>query len=1025
MSDFDKETITSYSSNSFNALTQKCVDNILGQSHKGKTYLAYPSNEAKDFFIQEVLKKNSSLFGIRFITLQQFIHLILKICTKKDLLFPSHYELMFFIEEKITSMLTNSDPAFAPLKEYVQNDPKRIISLASNLSHVFLDYMLYGKEALPQWEKQGSWQAHLFKEVKVLWVNIIDMIDSCPPPPFKMTLHIFGIDQIPKLYLDFIDKLSKHIDFHFYFFSPSPLFWGDLISRKKSAYLDSLFKIQKVSLDERLEFARFADQNHPLLAHFCQAGKPLYLYLSEKKNTDDFKDIEMKSDLTYIQKALLYQIKPETPPFDDGTFAMHSAPSLYREVQVLIANILETLQKFPHLNPRDIHVLAPDIDLYYPFIAHHFADQSLPFSYTISNLFKTHHSPSLYALKTLFSLIDSRFEKDDILKLFNSPFFQRRAQIGPDDIHTLEKIISYTGIRWGFNATSKAQVLGKDDPCKYGLFDKGFEHILDLISDKDSPIEFSQAESIGDIIFLIKSLHEDIETIKKSSRTLHEWVDLSINFAEKYLWIDEEGEFFFKELRKISPLSQTSSFKYTFESFSRLYKEIFSKKGARETTYEKPFITFSSMEQTPPMDKTLFFIGLDEESYPKRETIRSLNELSKQPNFEKKPSPSIRARFYLLRAICASKHVISFSFSSNNPKDGRARNHSPLLEEIIHALKLSAPQAHPFTPYAPVYFAKPHLLKKHHDLFLASQKPWKPPLEFAATYHEEKEKELIKIKDLNLLTRSPSAFFFNLSAKLFESKFESPTSIDDSEFILSYLDRAIITKRKVKEERLDFSDLTKTNRLPTAIFEKAARKELTFNITEEQELLKQTFATPAPYFDLHLDANIFEPLKKDDTTFMPAVFTHQNGKSYQIEGVISSITEKGFVSFKKPSVAEIWKHLPALIIISFLPSSIPARINFLSYGEIRVFDKQKLQKLLSPLLTYYEKAKDSISPLIPEAVEQYESKNQIAFKELKAKLLSRFEDPYLEKKEAADYTHFESELKSLSALFKGDFDAKL
>ncbi|MCH9620951.1 MAG: RecBCD enzyme subunit RecC [Chlamydiia bacterium] len=1024
MSDFFKQTMTCYSSNSFNALSKKCVENIASQSHEAKTYFAYPSNEAKEFFIQSFLSKNLSIFGIRFITIQQFIHLILKICHKTDLLFPSHYELMFFLEEKITLLLNSNDEIAKPLKDYIQNEPERIIPLASNLSHVFLDYMLYGKDALAEWGAKQGWQQYLFKQVKDTWVNIIDAIEDCPPPPFPLSLHIFCVDQIPKIYLDFIEKLKDHISFHFYLFSPSPLFWGDLISRKKSAYLDSLFQKQKVSLDERLEFARLADENHPLLAHFVDAGKPLYLYFSETKMDEEYKDIKLQSDLSYIQKAILHQIKPETPPFKDETFSIHSCPSLLREIEVLITNILSTLQKFPDLTPSDITVLAPDIDIYYPFIAYLFADKNLPFSFTVSNLQKTKHNPCLDALKQLFSLIGSRFEKDDILKLFKTSFFGRRCQIGSDDIQILEKIISYTGIRWGFNTSSKGQILDKQDPCPHGLFEKGFSHILDLISEQDSPIEFSQTESIGDLIFLIKSLHDDVSEIKSKSRTLHEWVDLSISFAEKYLWIDEEEEFF-KELRKISSLSKTSTFKYSFESFNRLYLEIFSKKGAKESTYEKPIITFSSMESTPPINKTLFFIGLDEENYPKKETIRSLNELTKHPLYEKKQSFSAKARFYLLRAIISSKEALFFSFTSNNPKDGRARNHSPLLEEIIHALKLPIPKKHPFTPYAPSYFAKPHLLQNHFDLYHASTLPFAPPFSFTKTTHEELEKITIDIKELSLLSHSPSAFFFNLSANMYENKFLTPTSMDDSEFVLSYLDRAIITKKQIKEEKTDLSHLTKTNKLPTALFEKAAKKELFFNINEEKSLLKTLFHTPDPYITLQLDPNIFEPLTKDQTTFLPAIFFHMANKTYQIKGSIPNLTEKGFISFKKSTPSEIWKVLPSLIILSFLQTSIPARITFLNEGEIKDFDKERLKKLLPALLSYYNKALDDISPLIPEAVNEYQSKNTIAFAALKDKLLNRFSDPYLEKKDAKNYLHFESELKELISVFEGDEDARV
>lgn len=1020
MTDFFKKTFKSHTSNSFKNLAEKCIENISLQPATHKTYLAYPSNEGKDYFIQSFLNKNKHVFGIRFITIQQFIHLSLKISYQKDLLFPSHYELMFFLEERIAHLIQTDSDASILLKEYIGNKKERITALSSNLSHIFLDYMLYGKNALLEWKEQNSWQQALYREVLQKWTSIIDAIENCPEPPFPLCLHIFGVDEIPELYLRFMEKLSSKFSFSFYFFSPSPLFWGDLISRKKSAYLDKLFQKKNTSLAERLEFASYASGDHPLLSHFCEAGKPLYNFLAEGDNQEDYIDIEMTSDLSYIQKALLFQIKPAPPPFEDDTFTIHSTPSLLREVEVLIINILSTLKNHPDLRPTDITVLAPDIDLYYPYIAYAFAGGELPFSYTISNLKKTRHNKSLEALERLFSLIDSRFEKDDIIKIFSSPFFGRRCQINSDDVEILKKIIEHTGIRWGFDDRAKSSILDQQETCSFGLFKKGFSHILDLITQKNSSIEFSQVESIGDILFLIETLHTDIIAFKEKDYTLKTFLEMSINFANKYLFIEEEGDFFFKEIKKITDLAMTSTYKYSFMSFKRLLVEIFSKKGSHEKTYERPPITFSSMEGSPPLDKTLFFIGLDGENYPKRDTLRSLNELRKHPLYEKKSSPAKKARYYLLKAIACSKTAIHFSFTSNNPTDGKNRTYSPLIEELIHALCLKEPKIHPFTPFAPTYFEKPHVFAKNYQLYLASKKTRASPFHFTREENHSITVKTVEYKELALLTRSPSGFFYNLSAKLYENKYFTPTLFDDSEFVLSYLDKSIITKKQVKSETPTFTDLIETNKLPTALFEKAATKELLVSIESEKKLLKKHLFSHDPYFNYHLDPNIKKETRKDSTLFLPAVELTDNDKTYIIQGVIPNLTEKGLISFKKPTSAEIWKFLPCLILLSHLNTEVPATIHFLKEGEIRAYKKEILRPLLKPLLAYYEKALIDISPIVPEAVDEYINNKSIAFANLKAKLLTRFHDPYLEKGEPKSYLHFEKELSSLSSILKGD-----
>lgn len=1018
MTDFFKNTFPIYTSNSFKNLSQKCIENIRAEPASSKTYLAYPSNEAKDYFIQSNLINHSHVFGIRFITIQQFIHLILKICSKKDLLFPSHYELMFFLEEKINLLLNLNEDFASPLKEYIEDKNDRITALSSNLSHIFLDYMLYGKDALPAWQKTPGWQQHLYAQVLTKWTSIIDTIKECKTPPFPLSLHIFAIDTIPALYLEFLEKLSPHISFSFYFFSPSPLFWGDLVSRKKTAYLDKLFQRETSSLDTRIELAEFSKKSHPLLSHFCEAGKPLYNFLQEKDPTEDFVDIEMNSDLTYIQKAILYQIEPSPPPYEDGTFLIHNAPSLLREVEVLLTNILQALKNHPGLRPSDITVLAPDIDLYYPFIAYHFAEKSLPFSYTVSNLQKTKHNACLDSLNQLFHLADSRFEKDDITKLFSSPFFRRRCQIGNEETEILKKIIDYTGIRWGFDNTSKSKTLNKEKSCPFGLFEKGFDLILDLLAEKDSSIEFSAAESIGDVISLVNSLYKDISDFKETKGPLNIWLAKTVHLAEKYLYVDESGEFFFKEIKKITSLAKVSTFNYSYTSFKRLLMEVFTKKGAIEKTYEKPPITFSSMESSPPVEKALFFLGLDAENFPRKDTLRSLNELQADPAYEKKQSPAKKARFYLLKAICSAKTLVSFSFTSNNPSDGRARGYSPIIEEMIAALLLKEPIIHPFTPYAPCYFKEPNVLEKNYHLYLSSKERKAPPFTFLQKDQIAPSEKTILYKDLSLLTKSPSGFFYNLSTKLYESRNLSTTLFDDSEFVLSYLDKAIFTKKRATEERPSFQDLINTNKLPTAVFGTAAKKELHSSISQEKQLLKENFSTHDPYFSLILDPHISGSFEKENNTFLPAITTFLKQTKYTIEGTIPNLTDKGILSFKKTAPGEIWKHLPCLILLANLNTSVPTSIFFIKEGLTRSFPKEKLRPLLFPLISYYEKALKNISPVVPEAVEEYIKDKTIVFAKLKTKLLSRFHDPYLERANPKDTSHFEEELLKLSSILE-------
>lgn len=1012
-----KGSFTCYTSNSFKNLRKKCNDQIASSPLTDKTYLATPSNETKNFFIEESRKEHSHVFGIRFITIQQFIHLTLKISYKKNLSFPSHYELMYFLEEQITVLLQSDQEIALPLKEYVEESQMRISSLASTLSHVFLDYLLYGKEVLPSWLEKNLWQQFLFKKVTNRWTSIIDAIEKCPEPPFTVHLHIFCVDHIAELYLQFFEKLQKHFHFHLYFFSPSPLFWGDVISEKKQAYIDALFQKKGVSLEKRLNFSQMAKNSNALLSHFCDYGKHLYLHLHEKEIEEDYKDIEIENNLTYIQKCLVYQVHSEKPPLEDSSFRMINAPTILREVEIVLSSIDQFLLENKDLHPSDIAVLAPNIDLYYPYISFLLAKSEKPYSYTISNLSAIKHNEEMKSLHLLFSLIESRFEKEQLIKLFSCPLFQRRNQLGSQELAMLEKIISFTNIRFGFNQESKSLSLESDSCCSFGLFDKGFSHILTLLAQKNSPIEFSQSECIGDVISIIEDLYADISSFKAEKRTLQSWVQLSVHFANKYLYLQNAENIFFKEIKKITPLSKTSSFLYCFDSFKKIYQEIFAKKGAIEKTYEKPVITFSTIEDSPPNNKVLFFIGLDEEAFPKKETHRSLHELKDLQGYQKHTSNTKMMRYYILKAIFSTKKSIYFSYCSKHHTDGSAKNPSLLLTELIHALKLDPPEVHPISSFHPSYFTKEHCDEKGYNL--CQHNSQKTMLQLQTTIeHQNEEIISVECNHLRLLFSAPSQFFYNLATNVYENTKHTNTSIDDAEFTLSYLDRAIFKQDKLFDDELHFEDLVAQNKLPCALFEKAATKEIKTAIEHEKHLIRRHISKENPYFSVTLSKYIDKIFEKDSTIFCPAISIKANEKTYIIEGSLQNISKQGLLCFKKKSPQAIWKLLPSLILLSNIDIEVATNIIFLESGETIEFSRMNLQKIASSMLAYYEKALQHESPLIPEAIDQYLKENSINFTALQTKITEHFPNPYLKRAKPAHFLFFNEELTALTSIIE-------
>ncbi len=920
-----------------------------------RTIILVPSNHIKNFITQYLTENLGVCFGIRFLSLAQGIEHFIKLSYSETFTFPSFANLSLHLE----SLLLNPTEKLVPLIDYLGNDKEKISSLARELGHVFLHYGVYGGKALESWLKEGGFEQILWESVSKFWNFPCEILKAEPNPKIQTNLILFNIPHIPLLYKNFLDSLSKSWKISYFFKSPTPHYWGDILSDRALAKADLNFQKKSISEEERASFEEIAADSNSLLANFGNLSKRDFLWLSEKEPHDLFLPPKENSSLSQIQNDI-FHMRQLRKIESDPSIQIHEAASPLREIEILLLNLQKVLQEGTIL-PEEIIVLANDIDLYFPHIQFVFENESSPLGYAVNDLSSLEHNNTLKTIDLFFSAVTGRFDAESIKDLIFSEPIANRQNFTAVEFSLLNQIIDDMNIEWGFNKEMKEEILGIDTVSERGSWKFAFDQILTNLA-YTSSIEISKYEILGTLIVFLEGLFEDFLYLKKQEETLANWIIILDKLLNKYFKESAELDFILKEIHSFAGLAKQIDSLFLFSSIHALIKEILAKKSFDRYYSKKPVIQFSNLsEGASTNSKVIFILGLDEDSFPRKRVVRSLNQLKGRPGCDPQPENSEKDRFYFLEAILSAKEKLILSYTGLSPKDGKSLAPSLCIQELLHEFHKNPITKHPNLEFFP-----------------------KVKEEISFSIGEEKaEPRSVEIRHLIELMKHPIRFYCNRILGIFLERGEEKNS---REFFLSYLDKAVIKEAFLKqpEEEL-LESLEKKNLLPTALFKESAKAELLEELHEIHRGLKTFGLNKGDFFSIHFDTACKEAGFLDNNRFLhPAIpVTLSDGRTFMLKGKLPSISKQGVYIQKDSSVAEVWKHLAHLAILNSIQApTLP----------ILLFGKDLTTKTstftLPSLIEYYLEASLFPSPLLPEQIDKL----------MKKKLFSPtsfFEDPYL------------------------------
>ncbi|MEY2688219.1 MAG: hypothetical protein RL375_2417 [Pseudomonadota bacterium] len=167
----------------------------------------------------------------------------------------------------------------------------------------------------------------------------------------------------------------------------------------------------------------------------------------------------------------------------DRSIVFHIAHSAQREVEVLHDQLLQLLAHPPQggaggaLEPRDIVVMVPDVELFAPAIRAVFGQvgredaRFIPFE--IADLRQRGHNPLVLALEWLLRAPTQRFRLAELKDLFDVPALARRLGVDDTQRPQLAAWMQGAGIRWGLHERQRAglglQACGEQNTALFGL----------------------------------------------------------------------------------------------------------------------------------------------------------------------------------------------------------------------------------------------------------------------------------------------------------------------------------------------------------------------------------------------------------------------------------------------------------------------------------------------------------------------------------------------------------------------------
>lgn len=655
-------------------------------------------------------------------------------------------------------------PAMARIAAYLGGgDALKAWSLAGELAATFEKYQAWRRDWLLRWEGGADaddpqailWRTvatgrnHRARRIQAYLARFGAEADAVPAglPP---RLFAFATLNVSPDVLRVVASQSRAGTLHFYLPTPTKEYWGDL--RSLGAHL-------------RAGTDPFGDQDAetPLLRDWGAAGRDFMALLGSYEVVHPSGEIAAYDDpeadagrpdtlLRRMQADLFHRRARPSGPLrtaidaGDASLQFHASHTRLREVQVLhdrLRALLEDTRFDPPLQPREIAVLAPDIDPYVPYLDAVFgargrgdagARQAIPWA--MADASPLAGEPLAAVFLRLLSLPVSRFGLDEIIDLLASPPLAEAAGLDGAAFDRLHAWLREAGARWGIDAAHRGRLGAPEDDAYTWQF--ALDRLLLGHATGDDALVAGDAQAVAPWTDLEGGALDALDVLLRLLRVLARHQRLLDEAMPPERWRERLLEL----LQALVPRAPaTKSGERAYERLCRLI-DAFATEAAGagydapvpadvvrahfaevlgEADTRAPLLTGGvSFARMVPMRllpfRVICVLGMNDGDFPRRDPAGGLNRLTAELGTDQRRhgdrSTRDDDRYLFLQLFAAAQDAFLVSWIGADPRDGSAREPSTVVSELLAAAAAyhdgvaarDLVLRHPLQPFAPSAF---------------------------------------------------------------------------------------------------------------------------------------------------------------------------------------------------------------------------------------------------------------------------------------------------------------------------------
>jgi exodeoxyribonuclease V gamma subunit len=691
---------------------------------------------------------------------------------------PDAGALRWHLYAALTDPAFLAQPALAALRAHVDGpDPLRAWALAGELASVFEKYQAWRRDWLLRWEAGADRedpQALLWRRIArgrdhrarriqryldQYSLGRFEAADKPLPTGLPPRLFAFAILNVSPDVLRVLATQARVGTLHLYVPSPSRDYWGDLQRLRSGGGIAAM--------------AAPTDDLHaenPLLQAWGAAGRDFMAVLGGYEVVHPDTEIRGDADpgdgggalhgsLLRRLQSDLFQRRPDPPLVptaadprtrlpalrrDDPSLQVHACHTRLRELHVLhdqLRALFDDPRFDPPLQPREVAVLAPNIDPYIPYLDAVFGgrgrEDAIP--YALADASPLAGEPLAEVFVRLLALPVSRFGLQETLDLLASPPLAESAGLDAVAFARLHAWLHAAGARWGLDAAHRERLDAPFDDAYTWAFALD-RLLLGHASGSDAPITAGNGQPVAPLPELEGSALDALDTLVRLLRVLARhakvlgdamtpdaWRERLLGLLDALLPRPPSAPATQRALDRLRSLVDD----FAADARSAGFDAPVPAEAVRahfaavlgEADTRAPLLTGGvSVARMVPMRllpfRVICLLGMDDGDFPRRDPAAGLNRLTAEVGTDKRRTGDRSTRdddrFLFLQLFAAAQDVFYVSYQGADPRDGSVREPSVLVAELLAAADAQhMPDArageqlvvhHPLQPFAAAAF---------------------------------------------------------------------------------------------------------------------------------------------------------------------------------------------------------------------------------------------------------------------------------------------------------------------------------